>query len=71
VTGLTFKAALNHLAVCTHNSIILVFMVNILMDLHVIFSVKIKNFLPKAIAFGHMNGDTRDVLVFGMHDSRM
>ena len=71
ITGLAFDMGSNHLAVCNRNSVVQLFTVDGLMKPRVIFSVTIKDFLPKAVAFGHTNGDTRDVMAFGLHDGRM
>jgi WD40 repeat protein len=71
ITGIAFDAASNRLAVCNRNSVIQMFTIDGLMTPRIIFSVTIMDFLPKTIAFGHMNGDTRGVVTFGMHDGQM
>jgi hypothetical protein len=37
----------------------------------IVFSVTIDDYVPKAIAFGHMCGDTRAVLAFGLYDGQV
>jgi hypothetical protein len=71
ITGLAFDAASNHLIMCNRNSVIQLFMIDGQMTPRVIFSVTVSDFLPKAIAFGQMSGDARDVLTFGLHDGQM
>jgi hypothetical protein len=41
------------------------------MKTHIMFSVTIENFFPKAIAFGHAKGNRQDVLAFGLYDGQM
>jgi hypothetical protein len=41
------------------------------MKTRVLFSVTIQDFVPKAIAFGHLRGNTRDVLTFGLYNGQM
>jgi hypothetical protein len=71
ITGLAFDAASNHLATCNRNSVIQLFTIDGLMQPRVVFSVTIADFLPKAIAFGHMSGDNKTVIAFGLHDGQM
>ncbi|KAK0441999.1 uncharacterized protein EV420DRAFT_1485439 [Desarmillaria tabescens] len=40
------------------------------MQLHSVFSVTINSFDPKAVHF-HVNGDSRDVVVFGCHNGKI
>lgn len=71
ITGLAFDAASSRLAACNRNSAVHLFAIDGLMKPHVIFSVIIANFLPKAIAFGHADGDSTNLLIFGLHDGQM
>lgn len=71
ITGLAFDASSNHLAVCNCNSIIQVFGIEAMMNLRAIFSVTIGDYVPKAIAFGQMASEHRELLVFGLHDGQM
>jgi hypothetical protein len=71
ITGLAFEAGSNQLAVCNRNSVVQVFTMDGLMKLHVIFSVTIGDYLPKAIAFGPMSGGNREILTFGLYDGNM
>ena len=71
ITGLAFNATSNQLVACNRNSVVQLFTIDSLMKTRVVFSVTIENFVPKAVAFGHTNGNTRDVLTFGLHDGQM
>jgi hypothetical protein len=71
ISGLAFEGASNRLAVINRNSLVQLLMVDSLMELRPIFSVTIDDCLPKAIAFGHTNGESQRILVFSMHDGRM
>jgi hypothetical protein len=41
------------------------------MALRVLFSTAIDQEIPKAIAFGQVGGNNRDVVVFGLHNGKM
>lgn len=41
------------------------------MDLHHVYSVVISDHTPKAIAFGQMGGEYKDILTFGLYDGLM
>ncbi|KAJ6457855.1 WD40-repeat-containing domain protein [Mycena vitilis] len=52
ITGLAFDPAANKVVVCHRNSVIQAFTLERSLNLVPVFSVKIADFLPKAIAFG-------------------
>jgi hypothetical protein len=70
VTGLAFDATSNYLAACNRDGIVQLYALDSMMALRVIFSLTVDQDIPKAIAFGQM-GDSRDVLVFGLHNGKM
>lgn len=71
VTGLAFDATSNYLAACNREGIIQLYALDSMMALRVLFSVTVDQEIPKAIAFGQMGGDGRDVVVFGLHNGKM
>lgn len=71
VTGLAFDAASNNLAACNRGGVVQLYSLDSRMGLRVIFSLTINQEIPKAVAFGHIGGDRRDVLVFGLHNGKM
>ena len=70
ITAITFESGSNRLAVANHNSIISLFRVGSKMDLHPIFTVSLKNHVPKALAFGQ-TGEDKDIYTFGLYDGVM
>lgn len=56
---------------CNRNSVIQVFLTGAKMDLHHVYSVVISDHTPKAIAFGQMGGEYKDILTFGLYDGLM
>ncbi|KAJ7500683.1 WD40-repeat-containing domain protein [Mycena galericulata] len=71
ITGLAFDAASNRLAVCHRESTIQIHEMDDKMKPHTVFSVGIKNFLPKALAFGAAKGKHREIIAFGFHDGQI
>jgi hypothetical protein len=41
------------------------------MSLKEVFSLELKNVAPRAIAFGQMHGNDRDIMVFGLYGGDM
>lgn len=71
VTGIAFDAATNRLCICHRNSVVQAYMLDRTATPQPVFSVSVKNFLPKAISFGEYKGNDRDVKVFGLHNGQM
>ena len=71
ITGLAFDNTSSHLAACNRNSVIQLFAIDTQMKTHVIFSITIDNLTPKAIVFGHMSGNARDLLTFNLYNGQM
>ncbi|KAJ7635920.1 hypothetical protein B0H17DRAFT_1217189 [Mycena rosella] len=71
VTGLAFETGANRLAVCQLDSVIQVHTLDTKMKPSTVFSIGIKNFLPKTLAFGELKGSHREMIVFGYHDGRI
>ncbi|KAJ7768845.1 hypothetical protein B0H16DRAFT_1716047 [Mycena metata] len=67
ISGLAFDAPANRLALCHTGGVVQVYTVDINMSLHNIFSLELKNVAPVAVVFGQMQGNDRDVMVFGLH----
>ncbi|KAK0183840.1 hypothetical protein F5146DRAFT_1146695 [Armillaria mellea] len=70
ITAFHFNPASSRLAMTTQQGIVQVHQVDENMQLHGVFLVTINNFDPKAIHF-HMNGDSRDIIVFGCCNRNM
>ncbi|KAJ7117280.1 WD40-repeat-containing domain protein [Mycena crocata] len=71
ITGLAFDASTNRIAVCHRGSLIQVHAMDSKMKPSNIFSVKVDNYVPKAIAFGDLKGNNKEVIVFGFHDGKI
>ncbi|KAF7289796.1 hypothetical protein MIND_01353800 [Mycena indigotica] len=67
ITGLAFDAPTNRLGVCHRGGVLQVYTLSAAMVLHEVFSFKIQNCVPRAIGFGSMNGDQRELLLFGLY----
>ncbi|KAJ7859852.1 WD40-repeat-containing domain protein [Mycena olivaceomarginata] len=67
ITGLAFDAPSNRLAVCHRGGMIQVFTLDSTMSLKEVFSLELKNVTPRAIAFGQMYFNDRDVMVFDLY----
>ncbi|KAK7044605.1 WD40-repeat-containing domain protein [Favolaschia claudopus] len=66
VTGLAFDAPTNRLAVCHRGGVVQLYTVNKAMTINSVYSFEVKKFVPRAVAFGQMDGDERLVLLFGL-----
>ncbi|KAJ7148999.1 WD40-repeat-containing domain protein [Mycena crocata] len=71
VTGLAFDTLSSRLAVCNRKGIIQIYMLDADMRLHPLSSQPIPNSSPKAIAFGEMNGNERDLMVFSIYSGQI
>jgi hypothetical protein len=71
ITSLAYETASNRLAVCNWSGVIQVFAVDRMVMLQNMVSIMISDCVPKAIAFGAINGEDRHVLVFGLHDGQV
>ncbi|KAJ7876640.1 hypothetical protein B0H13DRAFT_1558635, partial [Mycena leptocephala] len=67
ITGLAFDAPSNRLAVCHRGGMVQVYTLGSTMSLKEVFSIELKNLAPRAIAFGQMHGNDRDIMVFGLY----
>ncbi|KAJ7718910.1 WD40-repeat-containing domain protein [Mycena metata] len=67
ITDLAFDAPSNRLAVCHRGGVVQVYTVSADMTLQPIFTQQLNNFTPRAIAFGPMWGNERDIVVFGLY----
>ncbi len=70
ITAFHFDPASSWLAMTTWQGVVQVHRVDGNMQLHSVFSVTVNNFDPKAIYF-HVNGDSRDIVVFGCRNGKM
>jgi hypothetical protein len=70
IMGIAYEAASNCLAVCNQSAVVQLFVVDRMVILRNVVSVTIfaGDCIPKAIAFGPINGEDCHVLVFGLHD---
>ncbi|KAJ7632348.1 WD40-repeat-containing domain protein [Roridomyces roridus] len=67
ITGLAFDAPSNRLAVCHRGGIIQVYTLGTTMSLTHVFTTELYKFVPRAVAFGKMTGNERDLMVFGLY----
>ncbi|KJA13943.1 hypothetical protein HYPSUDRAFT_98037, partial [Hypholoma sublateritium FD-334 SS-4] len=67
ITAIAFESGSNHLAVSNRNSVVSLFRVGPRIDLHPLFSIVIKNHIPKALAFGK-SGEDKEIHTFGLYD---
>ncbi|KAJ7732819.1 WD40-repeat-containing domain protein, partial [Mycena olivaceomarginata] len=67
ITGLAFDAPSNRLAVCHQGGMIQVLRSTAPCSLKEVFSLELKNVTPRAIAFGQMYFNDRDVMVFDLY----
>ncbi|KAJ6606239.1 WD40-repeat-containing domain protein [Mycena vulgaris] len=67
ITGLVFDAPSNRLAVCHRGGMVQVYALGSTMALQEVFTLELKNVAPRAIAFGQMYGNERDIMVFGLY----
>ncbi|KAF7339056.1 WD40 repeat-like protein [Mycena venus] len=71
ITGLAFDAVSNRIAVCNWNALVQLWALPSSSDPQRIFSVCIANYIPKAIQFGVMRGNERELLIFGYNDGKI
>ncbi|KAF9552662.1 hypothetical protein CPC08DRAFT_768124 [Agrocybe pediades] len=67
ITAIAFDSASNRLAVSNRNSVVSLFCVGPKLDLYPIFTVIIRDHVPKALAFSQ-SGEVRAVYTFGLYD---
>ncbi|KAJ7176584.1 WD40-repeat-containing domain protein [Mycena filopes] len=66
ISGLAFDAPSGRLAVCHRGGVVQVHRVSNL-TLVQVFSLELPNFVPRAIVFGQVTENERDVMVFGLY----
>ena len=72
ILSLTFDAASNYLAVTNRDGIVQLYALAAMMKIRNIFSISISSKdILKAIAFGHMGSNSRNLLVFGLNHGTM
>ncbi|KAJ6459693.1 hypothetical protein DFH09DRAFT_1115111 [Mycena vulgaris] len=71
ITGLSFDAPSNRLAFCHRGGTVQVYFVSKTMSLQIIFTLQLENVTPRAIAFGQIWGNERDIMVFGLYDGHI
>ena len=72
IMSLAFDAASNYLATANQEGVVQLYTVEENMRLRNIFSVALgRDDIPRAVAFGQMGGNTRTLLVFGLHHGTM
>ncbi|KAJ7711646.1 WD40-repeat-containing domain protein [Mycena metata] len=71
ITGLAFDAPTNRLAVCHRGGLLQVYVVANDMSLQNIFSIMLEEIAPRAVAFGPIWGNQRDLLVFSLYDGHI
>ncbi|KAF8146423.1 WD40-repeat-containing domain protein [Mycena galopus ATCC 62051] len=67
ITGLAFDPPSNRLAVCHRGGVVQVYALGSTMSLQEVFTLELKNVAPRAITFGQMYGNERDIMVFGLY----
>ncbi|KAJ7133861.1 WD40-repeat-containing domain protein [Mycena filopes] len=70
ITGIDFDSQSNRLAVCNSKSVVQLYTLSS-NDLKKIFAVSVTNFVPRALRFGAMRGNERELLAFGLHDGKI
>ena len=72
ILSLAFDAASNYLAATNRDGIVQLYALEATMKIRNIFSISIGGKdIPKAVAFGHMGGNSRNLLVFGLNHGTM
>ncbi|KAJ7437531.1 WD40-repeat-containing domain protein [Mycena latifolia] len=71
ITALAFDPLSNRLAVCNYNSSVQVYVFASSVGPRKIFAVNINNFIPKALHFGAMRRNDRELLVSGLRDGKI
>ncbi|KAJ7200549.1 WD40-repeat-containing domain protein [Mycena pura] len=67
ISGLAFDALTNRLAVCNVHGVLQMYTLNSAMSLTERFDLTIPKCVPRALGFGAMQGNERELLVFGLH----
>ncbi|KAJ7348109.1 WD40-repeat-containing domain protein [Mycena albidolilacea] len=67
ITGLAFDPPSNRLAVCHRGGMVQIYTLSGTMSLKEVFSLELQNVAPRAIAFGQMYFNDRDIMVFGLY----
>ncbi|KAJ7036009.1 hypothetical protein C8F04DRAFT_1181782 [Mycena alexandri] len=67
ITDLALDAPSNRLAVCHQGDVVQVYTLSADMSLQPVFTNQTNNFTLRAIAFGQMWGNERDIMVFGLY----
>lgn len=67
ITGLAYDPPTRRLAVCHRGGIVQVFR----MPLTPVYTIELPGIVPRAVAFGQLRGNERDVLVFSLYDGEM
>ncbi|KAJ6553886.1 hypothetical protein B0H10DRAFT_1968037 [Mycena sp. CBHHK59/15] len=67
ITGLAFDAPSSRLAVCHRGGMVQVHALGSTMSLQEVFTLELRNTVPRAIAFSQMYGNERDIMVFGLY----
>ncbi|KAF9542314.1 hypothetical protein CPC08DRAFT_770437 [Agrocybe pediades] len=67
ITAIAFDSASNQLAILNRNSVVSLLRVGPKLDLYPIFTVVLKDHIPKALAFSQ-SGEVRAVYTFGLYD---
>ncbi|KAJ7346092.1 hypothetical protein DFH08DRAFT_809933 [Mycena albidolilacea] len=71
ITGLAFDPPSNRLAFCHRGSMVQIYTLSATMSLKEIFSLELQNVAPRAIAFGRMYFNDRDIMIFGLYGGDM
>jgi hypothetical protein len=71
ITGLAFDTSSSRIAVCHRKSTVQSYVIDSSLTPRPLFSVSIRNLVPKAVAFGEFKGSKRDVLVFRYHSGEV
>jgi hypothetical protein len=71
ITGLAFDPPSNRLAVCHRGGMVQIYTLSGTMSLKEVFSLELQNVAPRAIAFGQMYFNDRDIMVFGLYGGNM
>ncbi|KAF4611959.1 hypothetical protein D9613_004307 [Agrocybe pediades] len=67
ITAIAFDSASNRLAVSNRNSVVSLLRVGPKLDLYPVFTVVLKDHIPKALAFSQ-SGEVRAIYTFGLYD---
>ncbi|KAJ7193738.1 WD40-repeat-containing domain protein [Mycena pura] len=67
ITGIAFDASTNRLAVCHRGGVVQMFSVDAAMTVTPMYQHTIANCVPRAVVFGPMHGNERELLVFSIY----